>query len=237
MEPRITKEHMLGALRIERARLVDLLAGLSDEEWQQPSQCQGWSVAQLAAHVVVSGDRLPWDLPWFLLTGRSGNRWMEQKIADELAGGPAGVVAELRKSEIPRMARLLGAMGRILEYGEVLVHQEDIRRPLGKPRPAPPDPGATWALIRFYSSQLKRLAHSGRVLLAASDGDRMLFQVGGGARPVPLATDAAPDATVRGEPMELVLFLTGRPATVIIAGEGPLAEEVRTTSLRFVPLG
>jgi uncharacterized protein (TIGR03083 family) len=37
----------------QRRRLVDLLEGLSDQEWQHPSLCQGWTVRQVAAHVAL----------------------------------------------------------------------------------------------------------------------------------------------------------------------------------------
>ena len=40
---------------IEAARraLGEYLSGLSDEEWNRPSLCEGWSVADVAAHMLV----------------------------------------------------------------------------------------------------------------------------------------------------------------------------------------
>jgi uncharacterized protein (TIGR03083 family) len=39
----------------ERAALLDLLAGLSEEEWELPTACAGWSVRDVALHV-LGGD-------------------------------------------------------------------------------------------------------------------------------------------------------------------------------------
>lgn len=36
----------------ERAALLGLLSGLSDEEWGRPTVCEGWSVKDVAAHIL-----------------------------------------------------------------------------------------------------------------------------------------------------------------------------------------
>jgi hypothetical protein len=36
-----------------RRRLVELLEDLSEQEWRQPSLCEGWTVRQVAAHVAL----------------------------------------------------------------------------------------------------------------------------------------------------------------------------------------
>ena len=36
----------------ERERLLDLLSGLSDEEWSKPTACAGWSVKDIALHIL-----------------------------------------------------------------------------------------------------------------------------------------------------------------------------------------
>src|SRR6266571_4736844 len=37
----------------ERAALLDLLAGLTDDEWWLPTVCAGWSVHDVALHLVA----------------------------------------------------------------------------------------------------------------------------------------------------------------------------------------
>src|SRR5438045_2447830 len=39
----------------ERAALLDLLSGLTDEQWAKPTVCAGWSVKDVALHI-LGGD-------------------------------------------------------------------------------------------------------------------------------------------------------------------------------------
>ena len=39
----------------ERAALIDLLAALTDDEWARPTSCAGWSVKDIALHI-LGGD-------------------------------------------------------------------------------------------------------------------------------------------------------------------------------------
>ena len=38
----------------ERGALADDLSGISDAQWQTPSQCTGWSVHELLAHMLAT---------------------------------------------------------------------------------------------------------------------------------------------------------------------------------------
>lgn len=231
MAPKVTKQHIID----ERHNLAELLAGLSDEEWNKPSACEGWSIAQLGAHLVL-GSSLPWGLVWgmlwTILTRQSFNKWMERELSKVAEKGPDHLVATYRKHKTPVIARF-GAMGRMWAYLEDVVHQEDIRHPLGKPRLAPPNPEAIWTLVQLESRLFKQLKNRGRVLLQASDGRKLMYQVDSGAKPKLLEDTSTADASVRGEPLELLLFLVGRTADVAVEGEGPLAEELRTKPLKF----
>jgi uncharacterized protein (TIGR03083 family) len=37
----------------QRLRLIDVLSGLTDDEWSRPSRCEGWRVQDVAAHLVT----------------------------------------------------------------------------------------------------------------------------------------------------------------------------------------
>ena len=37
----------------QRLALAELLAGLSETDWEQPSLCAGWRVREVAAHVTL----------------------------------------------------------------------------------------------------------------------------------------------------------------------------------------
>jgi len=40
-----------GALKAERDLCVDYLQSLSDEEWDMPSLCEGWTVKDVVGHM------------------------------------------------------------------------------------------------------------------------------------------------------------------------------------------
>ncbi|MDN5718134.1 MAG: maleylpyruvate isomerase family mycothiol-dependent enzyme, partial [Janibacter sp.] len=43
----------------ERAALADDLERLTDEQWREPSLCEGWSVHDVAAHLVDNARATP----------------------------------------------------------------------------------------------------------------------------------------------------------------------------------
>src|SRR3954468_19555811 len=47
------REDVWRAIDDQRRRLVELLEDLSDDEWDHPSLCAGWTVRQVAAHVAL----------------------------------------------------------------------------------------------------------------------------------------------------------------------------------------
>src|SRR2546427_5932441 len=47
------REAVWRAIDDQRRHLVDLLESLSDQDWQHPSLCEGWTVRQVAAHVAL----------------------------------------------------------------------------------------------------------------------------------------------------------------------------------------
>ena len=63
-------------MHLERERLLELLGGLPESEWDRPTPCPGWSVLDLARHLV--GDDLGW-ISW----ARDGLRGTPPAGADE----------------------------------------------------------------------------------------------------------------------------------------------------------
>jgi uncharacterized protein (TIGR03083 family) len=82
--------HVLDLFDEERALLLDALATLSREQWDAPTVCRGWSVKDIAAHVIaddfnaVSGGRDghgewfsgPWDELLAFINARN-EQWVE----------------------------------------------------------------------------------------------------------------------------------------------------------------
>ena len=57
-----------------RRRAADLLAGLTPEQWSTPSLCAGWTVRELAGHLIMP---MKTSIPWgssSLWCGRADRR-------------------------------------------------------------------------------------------------------------------------------------------------------------------
>lgn len=116
-------------LAAERAELVALLRELSEEEWDTPSLCEGWRVREVAGHVLH--DTIP--VPTYAgIVAR--HRFDVDRVNDSLAAKAAAMptthIVDKLEQDHGRLSRW--APGVVL--ADLVVHQQDIRRPLGRPR-------------------------------------------------------------------------------------------------------
>ena len=195
----------------ERALLCDLLEEVGPEA---PTLCEGWLTADLAAHLVVR-ERRPDSGPglvWPRLADYTDR--VRRSVRDRTAW--PDLVALVRSGPPTLLRPLDGAMNTV----EFFVHVEDVRRarPGWAPRALPP--GLADALWRRVGpgGMAKRVAAAVEL---ASPG--RASKVAG----------AGPLLVVEGDPGELVLFGSGRQAhaRVQLAGDGPLADELRRCRL------
>ncbi len=116
----------------ERRRLADELETLTDADWRTPSQCAAWTVEELAAHLI-----LPFEVstPRFMLT-MARFRGDLSRVAVHLtarvhaANERHEVIAKLRANADNRWTP--PRLGPEIPLGEIVVHGQDIRRPLGR---------------------------------------------------------------------------------------------------------
>jgi uncharacterized protein (TIGR03083 family) len=191
-------------------RLAADLAALTPEQWQTPSLCTGWTVHDVLAHMVATAKETP--AGFFVGMIGSGfriSRFTEKRIAVEGAGGPAATLAAFRGVETSTSA----PPGPKLSWlGEVLVHSEDIRRPLGIPHEYPVD--SVTAVTDFYAGSNVLIGGKRRVeglTLQATDTDWSR-----GSGPV-----------VSGPARALMLATTGR-TTALDELSGPGVELLRS---------
>lgn len=119
-------------LAAERAELVELLRGLSPAEWETPSLCTGWRVRDVVAHLLTVSTPLPVVVSTAL----------RARSIDGTNEAIAARYAALSTTELTeRFARgaWIERFGRRLALSDMFVHQQDIRRPLDRPRPVPPE--------------------------------------------------------------------------------------------------
>jgi uncharacterized protein (TIGR03083 family) len=191
-------------IHAERAALADDLAALTDEQWAMPSLCGDWTVRQALAHMTATARMTP--VKFFAAFAGSGFRFgaMQAKdIAQETGGTPADGLAQFR-SLITASTHPPGPVDTML--GEVIIHAEDIRRPLGITREYPA--AAVTRVAEFCRGSNLLLGGKKRstgLTLRATDTD---WSAGSG--PV-----------VSGPAVSLVLAITGRTVALAdLSGDG-----------------
>ena len=205
-------EDVWRAIDDQRRRLVALLEGLSEEEWQRPSLCEGWTIRDVAAHVALQNttwSALPKGI-WIAIR-EGGMNPAIAAVAREHAQLPTDqIIAEIRdRIGVWRPLPSVTYRESAIDY---LVHPQDIAIPLGRELPMPSD-AAVVAVDRVWSSD--RMFHARKrypgYRFVATDAD---WSVGEGAE-------------VAGPVGGLLLLLTGRPAGLTNLS-GPGADAIRT---------
>jgi uncharacterized protein (TIGR03083 family) len=114
----------------ERRSLADMLWGLEPQQWITPSLCEGWTVHDVASHLLMP---LVTPIPRVLLamlgSGFNFDR-ANVKLTDRVAQRSNDeIVAGLRANAEHRFKP--PGLGPEAPLTDVLVHGQDIRRPLG----------------------------------------------------------------------------------------------------------
>lgn len=120
----------------ERRDLADYVDTLSEDQWQQPSLCPGWTVRDVVGHL-PSYDELSWPAV-LALFGRSRfslARCNEVGVERSRRLTTEQLVARLRTHAVPR--GITAMFGSAIALTDGLIHHQDIRRALGQPRTVP----------------------------------------------------------------------------------------------------
>ena len=127
---------VMSLARAEREDLRDLLSGLTSEQWQAPSLCAGWSVHDVVAHMLSYEELSGRQLAERFARGRFRvDRVNAIGLAEYSTRTPAELIALLDDHLTP--AGLTAGMGGRIALTDGMIHQQDIRRPLGFPRTIP----------------------------------------------------------------------------------------------------
>ena len=119
-------------IAMERRRLADALAGLTPQEWNQPSLCGAWSNHEVAAHLNVPFETGAFTFVGALLKARGSFDVANERVAKQLAArmDPAACVEGLRANAKHRFTP--PGYGPEAPLTDTVVHGEDILRPLGR---------------------------------------------------------------------------------------------------------
>jgi uncharacterized protein (TIGR03083 family) len=119
----------------ERERLAELLAGLTDEQWDSPSLCADWRVREVVAHITMPfRTRLPQFLVGLAAARFSFNRYADRAAhADAERMSSAELLASLRANITNPWQPPGGGAAGALSHDTI--HGLDITEPLGLPAP------------------------------------------------------------------------------------------------------
>ncbi len=194
------------SVHAERAALAEDLECLSPAQWAHPSLCGRWTVEDVVAHLTAAASvgRLRW------LASVLGARFdfgvhNQRRLSEHRGVTPDETLHRFRKV----ITSTTAASGHTPAWlGEVVVHGQDIRRPLGIERTPPID--TVTEVASFYASRDFTVpSHSAikDLRLAATDG--------------PFVTGDGP--LVAGSTLALTMAMAGRTEFYAdLEGEGVL---------------
>ncbi|HUY64179.1 MAG TPA: maleylpyruvate isomerase family mycothiol-dependent enzyme [Acidimicrobiales bacterium] len=191
-------------IHAERAACADMVAGLSSEQMGTPSLCGGWSVGQVVGHMIAACQETP--LHFFTGLAKSGfsfDKLMDTN-ADRCSQGPTSDLAARLRAGATTTNHPPGPVTAML--GEIVIHSEDVRRPLGIEHTVPE--AAQVAVAEFYKKSNLVVGAKKRITglhLMASDAS---WTHGDGPE-------------VQGPLLSLILAMTGRSSGLgQLSGEG-----------------
>lgn len=127
---------VMALARAERQDLRGLLAGLAPEQWRAPSLCAGWSVHDVVAHMLSYEELRPRQLAERFARGLFVvDRVNAVGLRAYSTRTPAQLIQLLDDHLTP--SGLTAGMGGAIALTDGMIHQQDIRRPLGLHRSIP----------------------------------------------------------------------------------------------------
>ncbi|PYG01966.1 TIGR03083 family protein [Georgenia satyanarayanai] len=197
-------DHLWALMSAERAALAADLSTLDADQWRHGTLCGRWDVEHVVAHLTAAASLNQWQ--W--LRSMVGARLRpdvhnQRRLAEHRGRTPAETLDRFRAV----IGSTTAPSGHTAAYlGEVVVHGQDIRRPLGLP--GAPAVEALTPVAEFFARRDFTVASRTRaagVHLQADDGP---FTAGSG----PLVT---------GSTLALVMSMAGRaPYLDELAGPG-----------------
>jgi uncharacterized protein (TIGR03083 family) len=197
----------------ERAEFVTLARRLTADEWAAPTLCGAWDVRDVVIHAAghIHHQPPPWQLPWQLArAGFSVDTLVRRDVGRRRGIDQEALIAWLAAPiKMKRGVENLLAFDTLVQLGELIVHQQDIRRPLGQQREIPVS--RVRAVLDFGTTRLGNFGLAGSrrrsagLCLVATDTDW-----GAGHGP-----------TVKGSAEALLMAVNGRrDALSDLTGEG-----------------
>ncbi|HEY4947539.1 MAG TPA: maleylpyruvate isomerase family mycothiol-dependent enzyme [Acidimicrobiales bacterium] len=143
-----TDEELWAMIAEERLGLADLFGGLTEAQWSMPSLCEGWTVRDVAAHLVTPfGQSLPRLMLKLASYRFDFDRFAFTEARKNTMSGPE-LAASLRANTGYRFSP--PGLGPIAPLTDAVVHGQDVRRPLSIGHELAPDRAR--AILDFLAS-------------------------------------------------------------------------------------
>jgi len=180
--------------RDECAALIDDLSSLSPDQWRSETLCGDWDVEEVVAHLGAAATMTPFRWLRSMIGARFDPDVHNRRRLEEFRGAtPQETLERFRSVGVIRLPAKSSPAG----LGEILVHAEDIRRPLGLHHA--PDPQGLLVVARFFAT--KDFAVNSKTLVK----NLTLRAIDAGFR-----EGSGPE--VRGPLLSLVMVMAGRGA-------------------------
>jgi uncharacterized protein (TIGR03083 family) len=192
----------------ERAALADDLGGLSAEQWEHHTLCDDWDVEEVVAHLTATASLTQGKWLRSMLAARfRPHVHNRRRLAEHRGGNPAETLGRFRAV----ITSTAAPSAHVPAYlGEVVVHAQDIRRPLGLPQE--PSVEALTPVAEFFARRNFAVPSSSRIADLQVQADDGPFTAGSG----PL---------VIGSTLALVMSMAGR---------APYADELDGPGVRLL---
>ncbi len=186
-------DHLWALAHAERAALAKDLADLGAEQWRHDTLCGEWNVEQVVAHLTAAASLNQWQWVRSMLGARfRPDVHNQRRLVEHCGSTPAETLDQFRAV----ITSTTAPSGHTAAYlGEVVVHAQDIRQPLGLVQK--PSVDALTPVADFFARRDFTVAshtHVADLQLRADDG--------------PFAAGAGP--LITGSTLALVMSMAGR---------------------------
>jgi uncharacterized protein (TIGR03083 family) len=132
------KEEVWRRAAANRRLAADLFDGLTPAQWQTPSLCAGWTVREVAAHLLMPLEIGLSSMVLLLLRERGSFDRVADRASRELARRPVEEIVQVlrEKADFPAAPPGVGVWG---PFTDTCVHLRDAARPLGSDVSPPVD--------------------------------------------------------------------------------------------------
>lgn len=175
--------------------MVEFLAKLKPEKWRETSLCKGWSVEDVAAHIVVREGIIG---PIGIVIP-SLHSLHDSRVKKLETKGHKAIISKLKKYP--------WYMPAAVNVAEYYVHNEDILRgglKMGRPKPNKEEQEILWQALKGLVKVQKHLV--------ADLGSVQLENIQTGAVITITSKQSLKDTVITGQAGELLLFFYGRRA-------------------------